>query len=247
MNRTAVITGAAGGIGRATMSAFAAAGWSAVGLDVEVGSSPDGKLELVDVSSPEQVQRFLKRLGGSDIRLEALINNAAVPLDKPVTEVSAEEWDQVMGTNLRSVYLTCRHAHSLLSATRGAIVNVASVHASATSVNISAYAASKGGIVALTRALALEFGVDGIRVNAVLPGAIDTSMLQAGLRRAELLGQDPANRLNELKRRTPLQRVGRPDEVAQAILFLADAERSSFITGQALAVDGGALARLSTE
>jgi NAD(P)-dependent dehydrogenase (short-subunit alcohol dehydrogenase family) len=229
------------------MVAFADAGWSTVGLDVQTGGQTDGKLELVDVSSPEQVQLFFERLASSDDGLGALVNNAAVPLDKPLADVSDKEWDRVLGTNLRSVYLTCRHAHGLLSAANGAIVNVASVHAAATSINISAYAASKGGVLALTRALALEFAADGIRVNAVLPGAVDTTMFRQGLSREQLLGRDPADRLDELKQRTPLRRVGRPEEVAQAILFLADSQRSSFITGQALAVDGGALARLSTE
>jgi NAD(P)-dependent dehydrogenase (short-subunit alcohol dehydrogenase family) len=180
-------------------------------------------------------------------RLDALVNNAAIQTAKPLADMSVDEWDEVMASNLRSVYLTARHALPLISTARGAIVNVSSVHAVATSVGISAYAASKGGLVALTRAMAIEFAPAGIRVNAVLPGAVDTPMLRDGLRRGLLSGDSPEDRLAELGRRTPLGRVGRPEEIAQCILFLADGTRSSFVTGQTLIVDGGATAHLSTE
>ena len=132
----------------------------------------------------------------------------------------------------------------LLRERRGAVVNVASVHAIATSAGLAAYAASKGAVVALTRAAALELAPEGIRVNAVLPGAIDTQMLRDGLSRG---GPDIDAGMAALAERTPLGRIGRPQDVAEAVLFLADASRSSFITGQTLVVDGGATARLSTE
>jgi glucose 1-dehydrogenase len=121
------------------------------------------------------------------------------------------------------------------------------VHALQTSANIAAYAASKGGLLALTRAMAIEFARDGIRVNAILPGAVDTPMLRAGLERGHLAGQDIQMFLESLARKTVNGRVGKPEEIAQAILFLADGSQSSFMTGQALVVDGGATARLSTE
>ena len=117
----------------------------------------------------------------------------------------------------------------------------------ATSRDIAAYAASKGGLVALTRAMALELAADSIRVNAVLPGAVDTPMLHAGLARDHVAGGTVQERMSELGKRTVMGRVGRPEEIAQAILFLADGQRSSFVTGQTLIVDGGATARLSTE
>jgi NAD(P)-dependent dehydrogenase (short-subunit alcohol dehydrogenase family) len=153
-----------------------------------------------------------------------------------------------MDSNIRSVYLGVKHAHPLLcQSPRAAIVNISSVHAVATSANIAAYAASKGALLALTRALAIELTHDRIRVNAVLPGAVDTPMLHAGLNRGHVEGNSTHELVKALGARHVIGRVGEPDEIGQAILFLADHDRSSFITGQALIVDGGATARLSTE
>jgi glucose 1-dehydrogenase len=153
-----------------------------------------------------------------------------------------------MASNLRSVFLGVKLAHPLLKAGNSAsIVNVSSVHAIQTSANIAAYAASKGGLLALTRAMAIEFASDNIRVNAILPGAVDTPMLRAGLGRGHVGGSDVQERLDNLARKTVNGKVGQPEEIAHAIYFLADNEQSSFMTGQALVVDGGATARLSTE
>ncbi len=123
--------------------------------------------------------------------LDAVVNNAAVQIAKPMLETTVEEWDRVMASNLRSVFLGAKLAHPLLKAGGGgAIVNVSSVHAVQTSANIAAYAASKGGLLALTRAMAIEFAPDNIRVNAILPGAVDTPMLRAGLDRGTLDRRD---------------------------------------------------------
>ena len=152
-----------------------------------------------------------------------------------------------MASNLRSVFLGVKLAHPLLARKGGgAIVNVSSVHAVATSKDIAAYAASKGGMLALTRAMAIEFAPDNIRVNAILPGAVDTQMLRAGLSRDHAGSGDIQQRLENLARRTVSGKIGKPEEIASAIYFLADAQ-SAFMTGQALIVDGGATARLSTE
>ena len=151
------------------------------------------------------METYFAELWVSHQQLHALVNSAAIRLDKPLVDITPEEWDAVQATNLRSVYLASRSAFPLLKAARGAIVNVSSSHAIATSINVAAYAANKGGMLALTRAMALEFGTVGVRVNAVLG------------------------------------RVGQPEEVARAILFLADEQQASFVTGQALAVDGGQL------
>jgi NAD(P)-dependent dehydrogenase (short-subunit alcohol dehydrogenase family) len=152
-----------------------------------------------------------------------------------------------MHANLRSVFLAVKLAYPLLKAKGGAVVNVSSVHAIQTSANIAAYAASKGGLLALTRAMAIEFAPDNIRVNAILPGAVDTPMLRAGLGRGHVGHGDMQERLDNLARKTVNGRVGQPQEIANAIYFLADNEQSSFMTGQAMVVDGGATARLSTE
>ncbi|MBA4380645.1 MAG: NAD(P)-dependent oxidoreductase, partial [Anaerolinea sp.] len=176
------------------------------------------------------------------------VNNAALQISKPLLETSVEEWDAVMASNLRSVFLSAKLAYPLFKAAAGgAIVNVSSVHAVQTSANIAAYAASKGGLLALTRALAIEFAPDDIRVNAILPGAVDTPMLRAGLGRGHAGDGEIQERLDNLARKTVSGKVGKPEEIAHAIYFLADNTQSSFMTGQAMIVDGGATARLSTE
>ncbi|MCK4964700.1 MAG: SDR family oxidoreductase, partial [Dehalococcoidia bacterium] len=200
-----------------------------------------------DVSDVAASRRFFEEVSHDEGRLDALINNAAIQVCKPLVETTPEEWDAVMSSNLRSVYLAVRHAYPLMQENGGAIVNVSSVHAIATSANIAAYAASKGAILSLTRALAIELAPDKIRVNAILPGAVDTPMLHEGLARGHLQGANVQELMQELGRRTVMGRVGQPEEIAQTILFLADNSQSSFMTGQALVVDGGATARLSTE
>jgi NAD(P)-dependent dehydrogenase (short-subunit alcohol dehydrogenase family) len=245
----ALVTGAAGGIGSATVRTFADAGWTVLAADRRAHSGPPSasRFFAADVSVEEDVRAMIGEIARDGDRLDALVNNAAIQSSKPLVEMTVEDWDDVMASNLRSAYLTARYALPLLRAGQGCIVNVSSVHAVATSIGISAYAASKGGLVAFTRAMAIELAPDGIRVNAVLPGAIDTPMLRQGLERGVVRGDSVEHRLAELGRRTPLGRVGRPEEIAQCILFLADAARSSFVTGQTLIADGGATARLSTE
>jgi NAD(P)-dependent dehydrogenase (short-subunit alcohol dehydrogenase family) len=200
-----------------------------------------------DIADETASQTLFAELASQTGRIDALVNNAAMQISKPLVETTPAEWDALMAVNLRAAYLAIRHAYPLLRQAGGAIVNVSSVHAIATSANIAAYAASKGALLALTRALAIELAPDQIRVNAVLPGAVDTPMLRAGLSRGHLAADDVATQLDQLAQRTVNGRIGQPAEIAEAILFLADNQRTSFMTGQALVVDGGATARLSTE
>ena len=249
--RTLLITGAAGGIGRATVELFAKAGWKVIGVDrSEFGERfpADGLFIQSDISEPRNLEYIYEHARGFSACLDAVIHNAAMQVNKPLIETTVEEWDAVMASNLRSVFLGAKLAYPLLKAAGGgAIVNVSSVHAVQTSMNVSAYAASKGGLLALTRAMAIEFAADNIRVNAILPGAVDTPMLRAGLNRGHVSGGTMHDRLENLARKTVNGRVGLPEEIARAIYFLADSTQSSFMTGQALIVDGGATARLSTE
>ena len=249
--QTVLITGAAGGIGRATVALFAEKGWRVIGVDradFGEGFPQDGAFVKADISHAAEIASIFESARAFTPILHALVNNAALQVSKPLLETTPEEWDAVMASNLRSVFLSVKLAHPLFKAAGGgAIVNTSSVHAVQTSANIAAYAASKGGLLALTRAMAIEFAPDNIRVNAVLPGAVDTPMLRQGLERGHLTGADMATRLDNLARKTVNGRVGRPDEIAHAIYFLADNTQSSFMTGQALIVDGGATARLSTE
>jgi NAD(P)-dependent dehydrogenase (short-subunit alcohol dehydrogenase family) len=245
----ALITGAAGGIGSATAEIFAGAGWHVVGVDRKDMRESSGPVRFIqaDISDARGRESVFAQVAAEEGSLDALVNNAAIQICKPLLETTPEEWDEVMSNNLRSVFLAVRRAYPLLARQRGAIVNVSSVHAVATSCNIAAYAASKGALLALTRAMALEFGPDGVRVNAILPGAVDTGMLRAGLNRGHVTGPSIEALVRGLGDRHVLGRVGTPEEIAEGILFLADNERSSFITGQALIIDGGATARLSTE
>jgi glucose 1-dehydrogenase len=249
--KTVLITGAGGGIGHASVMLFASQGWRVIGVDRSPcgeGFPADGCFIQADISHPEAAETIFSQARAFSPTLDALVNNAAVQVAKPLLETTVEEWDAVMASNLRSVFLFAKLAFPLMKAAGGgAIVNVSSVHAVQTSANIAAYAASKGGLLALTRAMAIEWAGDNIRVNSILPGAVDTPMLRAGLGRGHAGHGDMQSRLDNLAARTVIGRVGKPEEIAQAIYFLADPAQSSFMTGQAMIVDGGATARLSTE
>ncbi len=249
--RTVLITGSAGGIGRACVALFAEMDWRVIGVDMKdfgKGFPQDGIFIKADISKADEFPAIFERVKSATDVLHALVNNAAVQVSKPLLETSVEEWDQVIATNLRPVFLNTRYFQPLLAkAGDAAIVNMSSVHAIQTSANIAAYAASKGGILALTRAIAIEFAQYNIRVNSVLPGAVDTPMLRSGLGRGHLSGPSEEERLDNLARKTVNGRIGQPTEIAHAVYFLADGNQSSFMTGQALVVDGGATARLSTE
>ncbi len=246
-----LITGAAGGIGRATVALFAASGWLVIGVDRKPFGDcfpANGLFIQADIAKPEDMHAIYEQTSAFRPYLNAVVNNAAFQVNKPLPETTIEEWDLVMASNLRACFLSAKLAYPLLKAAGGgAIVNVSSVHAVQTSANISAYAASKGGILALTRAMAIEFARDNIRVNAVLPGAVDTPMLRDGLGRGHLGGSSVEERLDNLARKTVNGRIGQPGEIAHCIYFLADNAQSSFMTGQSMIVDGGATARLSTE
>jgi glucose 1-dehydrogenase len=250
-SRTVLVTGAGGGIGRACIHHFSEKGWRVIGVDrSDFGDDfpQNGRFIKSDISHPDSVEQIFQQAQDFHSTLDALINNAAVQVAKPLVDTTVEEWDSVMASNLRSVFLFVKLAHPLMKAAGGgAIVNVSSVHAVQTSANIAAYAASKGGLLALTRAMAIEFAPDNIRANAILPGAVDTPMLRAGLDRGHVGQGNMQERLDNLARKTVNGRVGTPEEIAHAIYFLADNEQSSFMTGQAMIVDGGATARLSTE
>jgi len=247
MSRVAVITGVTGGIGRACAVAFMEAGWDVAGIGrakrpSDLPSRWYGQVDLSLRTATDRLRAFFAEVG----KIDALVNNAALQVTKGIESTSDAEWAAVMATNAAAPFVAIREAIPYLRASRGAVVNVASVHALATSAGVAAYAASKGALVALTRAAALELGSSGVRVNAVLPGAVDTPMLRgdAGTRLGGVEGEDA---LAILAARTPLGRIGRPEEIASVVLFLADGDRASFATGQTLAVDGGVLARLASE
>lgn len=247
MKKTVIITGACGGIGRGAVAAFRTAGWHVIGIDQ--APAPDDLLvdEFVraDLAHERGVASIRSELGHID-RLDALVNNAALQINQPLVLTTDEEWSEVMNTNVRSAFQMIREFHPALSAVRGAVVNVSSVHAVATSMNVAVYAISKGALVALTRSAALELAAEGIRCNAVLPGAVMTPMLEAGLSRRPH-PDGPTGNLDALIARTPLGFVASPEQVAPTIVHLADTELSPYTTGQMMVVDGGATIRLGTE
>ena len=245
--KTVVITGACGGIGRGAATAFREAGWHVIGIDQSERDSSVDVDEFVqaNLASDTGVETIRKQLGHVD-QLDALVNNAALQVNQPLVKTTDDEWTAVMNTNVRAAFQMIREFHPALSAVRGAVVNVSSVHAIATSMNVAVYAISKGALVALTRSAALELAAEGIRCNAVLPGAIMTPMLEAGLsRRPHPSG--PNGNLDALIERTPLGFVASPEQLAPTIIHLADTRLSPYTTGQMMVVDGGATIRLGTE
>jgi NAD(P)-dependent dehydrogenase (short-subunit alcohol dehydrogenase family) len=233
---TAVVTGAARGIGLATASLLRERGARLVLSDVSETvreQAADDVAVLVGDAADEDVARATVRLavdrfGGVDI----LVNNAGRTLNKLITETSVEEFDAILATNARGNFLHAREAFRVMQETGGgSIVSVASVSSVVAFETQTAYAASKGALAQMTRVLAIEGGPHRIRSNAVLPGVIDTDIMEGVVEngREMLAGFGSAH---------PIGRIGRPEEVAEAIAFLA-APASSFVTGALIAVDGG--------
>jgi len=250
--RIAAITGGAQGIGRGLAYTFAKHGYtvSIMDTDKEAGFEVIREIRRMngnaiylagDVSREEDVERWIRvtvsELGG----IHALINNAGISRNGSMTELDVSDWDRVIGVNLRGTFLCSRAAAQVMKKQRqGAIVNIASTRALMSEPNTEAYSASKGGILALTHAMAVSLGPHGIRVNAVSPGWIETRDWQYSARATEPYHSE-RDRLQH-----PVGRVGRPEDIAEACLFLAG-DQSGFITGQNLVIDGGMTVRMIYE
>lgn len=240
MKGTAVVTGAGGGIGAATCSLLRERGLDVLGIDRRPGCEI-----TVDVADGPATEAAVREALG-DRPVVALVNNAAWQLVASLEQLDDDSWREVIDVNTGAAHRLTRLLAPSLRANRGAVVNVASVHALASTPGMAAYAASKAALLAYTRVAALELAPD-VRVNAVLPGAVQTAMLDAGLER---FANDDAGRraaIDRLVSRTPLDRVGQPVEIARVIGFLLDPEQSSFVTGTTLVADGGVSARLASE
>ncbi|MFG1617331.1 SDR family NAD(P)-dependent oxidoreductase [Nonomuraea wenchangensis] len=243
--KVALVTGGSTGIGRAVVDRLAAGGASVVFCGVDQGAEHDGQRtvgRIADVRRADQmrdlVELAVSRFGGLDV----VVTCAGVQRYGTVEDTPEEVWDEVLDINLKGVYLTCKAAvPRLRERGGGSIVLMSSVQAFSSQAQVAAYTASKAAINGLTRAMALDHAADGIRVNVVCPGSVDTPMLRwaADLWRGELSQEE---QVRQWGRAHPLGRVGRAEEVAELVAFLAG-PRSSFITGAEHRVDGGLLAQ----
>lgn len=240
LNQVVIVTGSGQGIGRAVAAMYAAHGAHVViaERDPQAGEAAANTIQQahaaaggsavfhpVDVSQPKQIEDLMRMVDERWGRLDVLVNNAGISAWESPYDLSVEAWDRILNTNLRSVFLASREAARIMRRNGGgAIINLASTRAHQSEPNTEAYAASKGGILALTHALAISLSPDRITVNAISPGWIETGDY------AELRDEDHAQH--------PAGRVGRPDDIARACLFLTQKE-NDFITGTELVIDGG--------
>ncbi|MCX6649330.1 MAG: glucose 1-dehydrogenase [Candidatus Bathyarchaeota archaeon] len=246
--KSVLITGAASGIGKAASLLFAEEGARLTLIDINEGVEETAKharergAEAValkaDVSKSKDWEKSVKLAIQTYNGIDVLYNNAGIGMYRPFLETSEEDWDRVIAVDLKSVYLGCRHViPEMIKQGGGVIINTASEIGISGARNYAAYCAAKGGVVQITRALALEFGDRNIRVNCLCPGVTQTPMLEQGINRA----QDPAARRRSLEQDVPLKRLGKPEEIARGALFLAS-DDSSFMNGATLVIDGGATA-----
>jgi NAD(P)-dependent dehydrogenase (short-subunit alcohol dehydrogenase family) len=243
--KVAVITGAGSGIGQASAVEFAREGARVVVADINAGGARETVRQIeeaggealaveTDVSDPKAVERMTAAAIDRFASIDVLLNNAAVQVNKTIEETTFEEWNRQRAVNVGGIFLGSKYLLPHLRRTRGAIINMSSVNGFFVEPMCAGYCATKGAIIALTKAMAIDHGKDGIRVNCICPGYID-----AGLAEGYFQAQaDPARARAEAGKLHALGRIGRAREVGRAAVFLATAD-ASFMTGSSLVVDGG--------
>lgn len=248
-DKVALITGGASGIGRATALLFAREGAAVVVVDLDEAhgqavvqeiNTAGGRALFVrgDLTQAANCQSAVERTVREFGRLDVLFNNAGIIRRASVTNTTEEQWDRVMAVNVKSVFLMSKYAIPVMAqGGGGAIVNTASAWGLVGGRNAVSYCASKGAVVNMTRAMALDHAEQNIRVNCICPGDTDTPMLR---NEARQLGQPDDQFLAQAAER-PLRRIGRPEDIAQAALYLAG-DAAAYVTGTALVIDGGGLA-----
>jgi NAD(P)-dependent dehydrogenase (short-subunit alcohol dehydrogenase family) len=243
-HKVALVTGGAQGIGAAIAERFLEAGAAVAIFDIDGAAARAAVARLCglgrvlalegDVANESDVEAAVRRTAVELGRLDVLVNNAGIEAPGRIPDYACADWDRQLGVNLKGAFLFAKYAIPQMRGRGGAIVNISSVHAFASYAGCAAYDASKAGLLALTRTLALDHGPDGIRVNAICPGYIDTPLLDQW--RATLA--DPEQTERQVLAAHPLGRIGTPRDVAEAALFLAS-DAASFISGATLVVDGG--------
>jgi 3(or 17)beta-hydroxysteroid dehydrogenase len=242
--KVAIITGAASGIGQATAKLFAREGAKVVAVDMEeqagkqtaesiIAEGGEATFIKADVTVSTQVQNAMKATVQKYGKLDILVNNVGISPTGTVVDTKEEVWDRIIDTNLKGVFLGSKYAIPEMK-NGGVIVNMASISGLVARQGEAGYDASKGGVVMLTRAMALDHASQNIRVNCVCPGTIWTPLIQRIVEESD----NPAESRKNFERLHPMGRLGKPEEIAYAALYLASDE-SSFVTGSALVVDGG--------
>jgi NAD(P)-dependent dehydrogenase (short-subunit alcohol dehydrogenase family) len=230
--KTMIVTGGAQGIGRAASEYFLQKGWNVVIADPDLEAAqeiPRGVFIETDVSDEPAVRRLIEQTIERFGQIDVLVNNAGIGINKPIGELSLGEWNKVLGINLTGTFLCSKYAIPYLKKTKGSIINMASTRALMSEANTEAYSASKGGIVALTHALAISLGPD-IRVNCISPGWIETRDLQKFSKKQSVMHSKAD------KNQHPAGRVGTPQDIVSMIVYLVEA---GFVTGQNIIIDGG--------
>lgn len=264
--KAVLITGVMGGIGSELAKQYKSNGFTVIGTDIhkklgrDINENNNSDYYFnADLSNPDKVIQLCENIkdlisnSNGTLKLSVIINNAAYQVNKSLENTTLKDTQTVFNVNLLAPYRICSLLINELKSdineqdSYGSVINISSVHSQATSKNVSAYATTKGGILTMTKAMALELIEHGIRVNAIIPGAIDTPILRNGLHRGHLKGKSEDELLRQLELKHPTQKIGTPKDIANTALFLSDNSKSSYVIGQSIIVDGGVLSHLSSE